>query len=86
VARTLRDSLFSFITLLADTLITRHHLTTRTAAWYPKSLPTFADALALVRSRLWTHLTFQLSPDELDIVKVPRVLLERFNDLLCYAT
>jgi hypothetical protein len=78
--------LFSFITLLADTLITRHHLTTRTAAWYPKPLPTFADALALVRSHLWAHLTFQLSPDEPDMVKVPRVLLERFNDLLCYAT
>ena len=78
--------LFSLVTLLADTLITRHHLTIRSAAWYPKTLPTFADALALVRSRLWAHLTFQLSADDPDMVKVPRVLLERFNDLVCYAT
>src|SRR5664279_6534528 len=78
--------LFSLGTLLTDTLITRHHLTIRSTAWYPKPLPTFADALALVRSRLWAHLTFQLSPDDPDMVKVPRVLLERFNDLVCYAT
>lgn len=77
--------LFSLVTLLADTLITRHGLTVRTAAWYPKTLPTFSDAIALVRRALWTHLTFQTSPDDAHSVKVPRLLLERFNDLLCYA-
>ena len=49
------------------------------------TLPTFADALALVRFRLWAHLTFQMSVDDADRVKVPRVLVERFNDLSCYA-
>jgi len=78
--------LFSLVTLLAHTLLTRHDLTIRTAAWYPKPLPTFSDALALLRSRLWSHLTFQMSADDSDMIKVPRVLLERFNDLLCYAT
>ena len=78
--------LFSLITLLADALLTRHDLTIRSAAWYSKALPTFSDALALVRSRLWAHLTFQMSTDDADMIKVPRVLLERFNDLLCYAT
>ena len=78
--------LFSVITLLANTLLTRHDLPIRSSAWYAKPLPTFSDALALVRSRLWTHLTFQMSCEEADMVKVPRVLLERFNDLLCYAT
>jgi hypothetical protein len=77
--------LFSFVTLLAHTLITRHGLTTRTAAWYPKALPTFSDAIALVRHRLWVYFTFPISVDDADMVKVPRVLLERFNDLLCYA-
>ena len=77
--------LFSLVTLLADTLITRHSLTIHTAAWYPKTLPTFSDAIALVRRALWAHLTFQLSLDDADSVKVPRVLLDRFNDLLCYA-
>jgi DDE superfamily endonuclease len=78
--------LFSLITILAHALLTHHPLTTRTAAWYTKPLPTFADALALVRSRLWSHLTFQISTNDAHMLKVPRVLLDRFNDLLCYAT
>jgi hypothetical protein len=78
--------LFSLITLLAHSLSTRHDLTARSAAWYPKPLPTFSDALALVRSTLWAHLTFQMSASDPDIVKVPRALLERFTDLLAYAT
>lgn len=77
--------LFSFITLLADTLLTQETARARSAAWYPKTLLTFSDALALVRHRLWAFWTFHLSSDELDMVKVPRPLLERFNDLLCYA-
>ncbi len=78
--------LFSLITLLAHALLTRHDFPVRTAAWYPKPLPTFADALALVRSQLWASLTFQMSQDDADMVKVPRALLARFNDLLAYAT
>jgi hypothetical protein len=77
--------LFSFVTLLAHSLFTRQPCTIRSSAWYSKTLPTFSDALALVRHRLWTYFTFQMSADEPDMVKVPRVLLERFNDLLCYA-
>jgi hypothetical protein len=78
--------LFSLVTLLAHTLISRHNLTVRTAAWYPKPRPTFSDALALVRSRLWAHLTFRTSSSDPDMVKVPRVLLERFNDRLAFAS
>ena len=77
--------LFSVITLLAHNLITRHAVSLPTTAWYPKTLPTFSDAIALVRQRLWLYFTFSMSPDEPDMVKVPRALLERFNDLLCYA-
>ena len=78
--------LFSLITLLANALLSRHELTLHTTAWYPKPLPTFSDALALVRARLWAHLTFQMSCDETNMVKVPRALLERFNDLLAYSS
>ncbi len=77
--------LFSVVTLCADSLITRQGFILRTAAWYPKTLPTFSDALALVRRCLWAHLTFQMSGDDAEMVKVPRPLLERFNDLLAYA-
>lgn len=88
IARTtpLLLGLFSLITLLANALLSRHDLSILTAAWYPKPLPTFSDALALVRSRLWAFFTFHTSPDQPDMIKVPRALLERFNDLLCYAT
>lgn len=77
--------LFSLVTVLAHSLLTRHDLSIPTTAWYPKPRPTFADALALVRSCLWAHLAFQLSAENADMVKVPRVLLECFNDLLAYA-
>jgi hypothetical protein len=88
IARTtpLLLGLFSLITLLANALLTRHDLTIRTTAWYPKRLPTFSDAFALVRRTLWAYLTFQMSQEDPDMVKIPRVLLERFNDLLAYTT
>jgi hypothetical protein len=88
IARTtpLLLGLFSLVTLLANALLTRHDFLVHTTAWYPKPLPTFSDALALVRRTLWMHLTFQLSQEQPDMVKVPRVLLDRFNDLLAYAT
>ena len=77
--------LFSLVTLLANTLIVQDGISPRSAAWYSKTLPTFSDALALVRSRLWAYWTFHMSLDDPDMVKVPRVLLERFTDLLAYA-
>jgi hypothetical protein len=55
------------------------------SAWYAKPLPTFADALALVRRQLWTQTTFPTSPSDADLVKVPRVLVGHLTDLLCYA-
>lgn len=41
--------LFSMVTLLADGLKEQNKLTVRRAAWYPKTVPTFSDALACVR-------------------------------------
>jgi hypothetical protein len=77
--------LFSLVTVLAHTLIAKHGITSRSAAWYSKALPTFSDAFALVRLRLWRDLTFQLSASDPDMVLIPRTLIERFNDLLAYA-
>ena len=77
--------LFSVVTLLTHELLKSHPLSLPTTAWYAKTLPTFADALALVRRHFWWHLTFQLSAQTPDMVQIPRVLLERFTDALCYA-
>jgi hypothetical protein len=88
IARTtpLLLGMFSLVTLLANAILARHDIPLHSAAWYPKPLPTFSDALALVRSHLWAYFTFQISQEEPDMIKVPRALLERFNDLLCYST
>jgi len=60
--------LFSVVTLLTHELLKSHPLSLPTTAWYAKTLPTFADALALVRRHFWRHLTFQLSTQTPDMV------------------
>jgi len=65
--------LYSIVALIADKLVKDDSVAktmARTAAWYPKTLPTFSDALALVRRTLWQT---QLFPSE------------RFPDMRCNA-
>lgn len=77
--------LFSMIMLWADQLTQEHALPVRQATWYRKSLPTFADAIAIVRQHLWTSSHFSMSPAKADMVEIPRALLNRLTDTLCYA-
>ena len=77
--------LFSLVTLLAGCLIKSQTLPVRTAAWYSKEQPTFADALAMVRRCLWSSCHFSTSRQSSDVLKVPRSLLERLTDAVCYA-
>jgi hypothetical protein len=77
--------LFSVVTLLAHSLSAHQNVSPRQAAWYSKATPTFADALALVRSRLWRHTHFSLSQKDYDLVQIPRPLFECLTDTLCYA-
>jgi hypothetical protein len=78
--------LFSLVTLLAHAQMSRpkNHVT-RQSAWYTKVTPTFVDALAFVRQRLWAQTIFQTLLPDTDPLKLPRALLERLNDLLCSA-
>ena len=78
-------ALFSIVTVLTDQLQKQQVFTLPQTSWYNKDLPTFADALALVRQRLWELKTFQMSVDEPEMVKVPRDLFNIWSDLLCYA-
>jgi hypothetical protein len=78
-------SLSSIITLTAHLLTEKGATCVRSTAWYSKIRPTFSDALALVRRQVWEHLHFSMSQQETDLVKIPRALLERFTDALCYA-
>jgi DDE superfamily endonuclease len=81
--------LFSVVTLLAHPRMTAAaarptpHVI-RQAAWYRKPSPTFSDALALVRRDLWRHQTFQTSAPTDEVAKVPRSVIDRLTETLCY--
>jgi hypothetical protein len=62
--------LFSLVTLLANTHARKGKIPVRQTAWYCKPLPTFSDALALVRQEIWQHRYFQLSHKRLDVRKL----------------
>jgi hypothetical protein len=88
IARTtpLLFGLFSWVTLAAHLLQEAAPISIRHTAWYPKPLPTFSDAIALVRQQLWPcSETFCMSPCESDMVKIPRPLLTRLLDTVSYA-
>ena len=78
--------LFSIVTLFAHQRMRRSMQAIRKAAWYRKSRPTFADALAVVRKELWAQeQTFCGLPSATETVKVPRAFVERLTDAVCYA-
>jgi hypothetical protein len=77
--------LYAIMTLTAQLLIAQGATCGRRTAWYGKTRPTFSDAMALVRRQLWDHLHFSTSQQETAMIQIPRVLLERFTEALCYA-
>jgi hypothetical protein len=88
IARTtpLLLGLFSWVTLLAHTLDSApFSAPPRQAAWYTKPLPTFSDALALVRHYLWSvYPTFRISKDKPDMLQIPKPLFDTLVSTLCY--
>lgn len=77
--------LFSVVTLLAHPRMLDAP-PVRQAAWYRKATPTFSDALALVRRELWCdHVHFSMSQRDTEMVKVPRAVVERLTEAVCYA-
>jgi hypothetical protein len=77
--------LFSLVTLLAHGHARRRKLPIRQAAWYHKTTPTFSDALALVRWRIWQHTCFQTSDSTIDSTKLPAPIQNRLLSALCYS-
>ena len=78
-------ALYFLVTLAAQQQFASGQIERRCAAWYPKPQATFSDTIACVRRQLWSHVYFSTSHNEADIVKIPRPLLDRFIDSLCYA-
>ena len=78
--------LFSWITLAAHLLGDSQLSTPRSAAWYVKSVPTFVDAIALVRRHLWVASeTFCTSSQKPDMQEVSTPMFNRFIESLTYA-
>ena len=77
--------LFSLVTLMADRLERQGKLLVRGAAWYEKGHGTFADALAAVRRQLWQQPGFSMSDPPTETLKIPRPLLERLIEAVCYS-
>jgi DDE superfamily endonuclease len=77
--------LYSLVALMAHALRQTDPPVVRTAAWYAKTRPTFSDALAMVRRELWSACHFSMSSVHSEIVEIPRSLLERLTDVVCYA-
>ncbi|MBD1857651.1 MULTISPECIES: hypothetical protein [Leptolyngbya] len=77
--------LFSLVVLFAHQVSTKQPWQLPQSAWYCKSRPTFSDALALVRSRLWEFRLFQISNLDTTDVKVPSKIVDIWLEQLCYA-
>lgn len=77
--------LYSLIALMAHALREAETPVVRTAAWYAKARPTFSDALAVVRRELWNACHFSMSRVKSEVIEIPRSLLERLTDVVCYA-
>ena len=78
--------LFSWISLASHLTQKGGPAIPRAAAWYAKPLPTFADAIALVRRDLWQASgSFSMSEGEPEITKVPTPLFNRLIGSLAYA-
>lgn len=75
---------FSITALLADRLHARNLLLVRQAAWYPKTVPTFSDAIAAVRRHLWVSSNLSHSRSRPDCAQIPEPHFHRLADTLAY--
>jgi hypothetical protein len=77
--------LFSLITVLANSLASEGQLPVSSSSWYRKSLPTFADAISLVRQQYWCLANFMTSSPTTKVVKIPMPIFNRLSIALCWA-
>ncbi len=77
--------LFSIVTLWAHDLSKSRSFKPRDAAWYPKAVLTFSDAIAAVRRQIWAHQTSFLSRPSRYHIEIPRHIWHRMQNALAYA-
>lgn len=76
--------LFSLVTLWANEISAEMAIRPRAAGWYAKAEPTFSDALAAVRFRLWSETTFSLSTLGGESAKLLGAGLNRLIQAVCF--
>ena len=76
--------LFSLVTLLAHQRAQRGRLPVRQMAWYVKKVPTFSDAMAIVREGLWQHLLFSMFKRRSDRRKISPPQIKPLISALSY--
>jgi len=79
-------ALFSIVTLWADQLFKEQKLTTFSTAWYLKPSPTFSDAIASVRYRIWHYQHFCTLVSKPDVQKTHPSLIEHLCFMAARAT
>jgi hypothetical protein len=77
--------LFSIVTLWAHDLSKSRKLKPRTAAWYPKPILTFSDAIADVRREIWHHQISFMSRPSRDSIEIPHHIWSRMENALAHS-
>jgi hypothetical protein len=76
--------LYSLVTLLGHELTREGQVPVQQTAWYHKEQATFSDVLAVVRRELWGNFRFCTSPDNPDMLLIPRAVLEQLAFAVCH--
>jgi DDE superfamily endonuclease len=76
--------LYSLVTLLGQALTRTGQIPVQQTAWYHKEQATFSDVLAVVRRELWGNFRFCTSPDNPDLLLIPRAVLDQLAFAVCY--
>jgi hypothetical protein len=75
--------IYSLVALWGLALYQEHRLRVQPSAWYPKTMATFSDILALVRFQIWDAQCFWASQTNSDIALIPRDILSRLLWSVC---
>jgi hypothetical protein len=75
--------LFSLVALWASQLAAERGPAIECVRWYPKPLPTFGDALALIRRELWAAQVFGISPADQTAQNARADLIDRLLLVAC---
>lgn len=77
--------LFSIVTLWTDKLQKQEGIEAQSSAWYIKKYPTFSDAIALVRQRLWQKQKFSTSQSETEVNNLNEPLIRHLCAMMARA-